>query len=249
MDEELNELLSAAPELVNNTESTTDTGTDNQTTQTAEQGTPAQAEEAQSNNDNADSQSTQSKSAAAFYKLRVENSNKTKLLKDLAEVIGIKEADESNLLEGVKNKILEYKSKEQNIPPNILQELQELREAQKATTIEQKRTRITSELQSLKDEFNISSAGMQSFVNDLVASGENPFDKDVNLKYAYIARNYDRLIKEAEERGRVEEQRRASKVQQHSSTPTNKSSSPIGSNGKKIDSVSALEDVLNSLDI
>ena len=228
-------------EQTQGTEETTNT----ETTET--ETTETQTEESQVT-DNKAAQEQITKSAAAFAKLRTDNANKQKLIRDMAQALGItaNNLDDAKLIEQAKNKIIELQSKERGIPEDFLKEFNELKEQQRVSMETQKRALIAQELSDIKSQFNLKDKDMRDFVDALIRDGANPFIKDVNLRYEYINRNFNTLIEQAVERGRLEEQQRASKVAQSATAPNGKVGQQA-TTSKPINSIQALNDILDTI--
>ena len=259
MNEDINieQVVSDIPGLVsdNTVEQTPDTEdtTTSDTTQTEKTTTEATATSTKSTTASTDNTATQdpnqlTRSAAAFARLRTENANKQKLIKDMAQALGIasNNLDDNQLIEQAKNKIIELQSKEHGIPEDFLKEFNELKEQQRINMEANKRTIISQDLADIKSRFNVSDKDMRTFVDNLIRDGSNPFVKDVNLRYEYINRNFETIINQAVERGRLEEQQRATKVAQSASSPNGKTGNNAGSS-KPINSIQALNEILDTL--
>lgn len=230
--------------------------TTSDTTQTEETDTETTATDTEStvaSTDNTDNTATQeqiqaTRSAVAFAKLRTENANKQKLIKDMAQALGIaaNDLDDNQLIEQAKNKIIELQSKERGIPESFLKEFNELKEQQRISMEANKRTVIAQDLADIKTRFNVSDKDMRTFVDNLIRDGSNPFVKDVNLRYEYINRNFETIMEQAVERGRLEEQQRAAKAAQSASSPNGKTGNNASSS-KPINSIQALNEILDTL--
>ena len=258
MNEDINieQVVSDIPGLVSDntaeqTPATEDTTTPGitQTEETATNTTTNTDSTAASTDNTATQEQNQAtRSAAAFARLRTENANKQKLIKDMAQALGIaaNNLDDNQLIEQAKNKIIELQSKERGIPEDFLKEFNELKEQQRISMEANKRTVIAQDLADIKSRFNVSDKDMRTFVDNLIRDGSNPFVKDVNLRYEYINRNFETIIEQAVERGRLEEQQRAAKVAQSASSPNGKTGNNASSS-KPINSIQALNEILDTL--
>lgn len=259
MNEDINieQVVSDIPGLVsdNTVEQTpaTEETTTSDTTQTEETDTETTTTDTESTPASTDNTATQeqiqaTRSAVAFAKLRTENANKQKLIKDMAQVLGIaaNDLDDNQLIEQAKNKIIELQSKERGIPESFLKEFNELKEQQRISMEANKRTVIAQDLADIKTRFNVSDKDMRTFVDNLIRDGYNPFVKDVNLRYEYINRNFETIMEQAVERGRLEEQQRAAKAAQSASSPNGKTGNSASSS-KPINSIQALNEILDTL--
>lgn len=259
MNEDINieQVVSDIPGLVsdNTVEQTpaTEETTTSDTAQTEETNTETTTTDTESTAASTDNTATQeqiqaTRSAVAFAKLRTENANKQKLIKDMAQALGIaaNDLDDNQLIEQAKNKIIELQSKERGIPESFLKEFNELKEQQRISMEANKRTVIAQDLADIKTRFNVSDKDMRTFVDNLIRDGYNPFVKDVNLRYEYINRNFETIMEQAVERGRLEEQQRAAKAAQSASSPNGKTGNNASSS-KPINSIQALNEILDTL--
>lgn len=211
---------------------------------------PTEAGEGKENNPAPEPQAPQpDKSARAFAQLRIELSKKEKLMKDLVQALGITSSDKDDeIAKAVKDKVLELQSKAKNIPADVLKELEDLKQAQRESALMYRRNKVTQDLAELQKEFQVDEKGMSTFINALVSDGVNPYEKDVNLKYEYLTRNWQTLLLAAEEKGKNAEAQRALNAQKHSTTPPDTTGSMVDNTGKqKIDSVTSLNAVLDEL--
>lgn len=182
------------------------------------------------------------KSAKAFAQMRIENKNLQKMIKGVAEVLGIEDtSNPENLTKTLQEKIIEAQAKKQNVPPEMLSRLQQLEEAQQEAQLGQIRQQAYLGFQKVKDMFKLSNQDLEAFAVDLQNKGINPFETTVDIVKEYKVQNMDRLIAEAEARGAQKEMERTTKAQKQSSTPNKKQGQQKGDGSEKITTISDLE--------
>lgn len=187
------------------------------------------------------------KSSRAFAKLRTENKALNQLVTDLAKAYNIEGKDSAEVMTALKEHLLEKQAQEQNVPKELLSRLNVLEAQKKEYDTFTRAQKTEKAFEALKTEFNLSQEQIIAFVKQTAADGINPFEQDgIDIRREYIMRNYNTLIKAAEERGARAEAERATKANTNSTNPGNRSSQTPGT-PNKINTVSALEDFLNKL--
>lgn len=164
-----------------------------------------------------------SKIAQTFAQMRIQNKQLNDLVKGIAGVLGVQDTSKPEALtQALQQKVLEAQSKQQGVPPEVLQRLQTLEQQNQYFTQEEFRRQAYLGFQRIKDEFSLDDKGLNAFADQLLADGVNPFEQPVDLMSAYISRNYKRLLTEAEEKGAQKEAERSTKAGKHSSSPGSK---------------------------
>ena len=222
-------------------------GTEETTTTTTTEETQA-TEETQETTENveggetSDSSVEADKTAKAFAQMRIENKNLQKMIKGVAEVLGVQDtSNPESVTQALQQKIIEAQAKQQNVPPEMLARLQQLEEAQNETTQNQIRQQAYVGFQKVKDTFNLSNQDLEKFAATLQEKGVNPFDGPVDIMKEYKVHNYDRLIAEAEARGAQKEIERTTKAQNQGTTPNKAQGKASGDGVEKINTVADLE--------
>ena len=182
------------------------------------------------------------RASQAFAQMRVENTAYKNTLQNVASILGIEGIQNPvELAEAIKVKAMEAQSKKDNIPLEMLQRLDRLETLEKQFTQSQLQQTTLAGLQTLQNQFKLSDDKLVGFVQTLLSEGINPYETPVDLVNEYRTRNFDALLREAEERGRAAEAARAAKANQHSSNPgTNVGGTP--GEQDKITTVKGLDD-------
>lgn len=177
----------------------------------------------------------------AFAQMRIQNKNQAKLLQGIAQVLKVDAKDPDALQTALQQMVLNAQAKQQKVDPAVLERLQTLEEQNEAFTQDQIQRNAFQGFQQLKTKFGLDDAALDAFADQLVAEGNNPFVKPMNLVTAYIERHGETLIADAETRGAQREAERAAKAAKHSTTPNDKNGQTTG-DPEKITSVRQLND-------
>ena len=182
------------------------------------------------------------RASAAFAQMRLQNKKYETMFKGLASVLGVQDtSDPDKLIEALNEKLVEAQAKQQNIPVDVLQRLQKLEDENQTYTAEQLKRTAYIGFQKVKDEHQLSDAELSSFADSLIADGLNPFEQPVDLLAEYRLRNFEKLLKAAEERGIKQEMERAAKAAAQSSTPNSGAGGKGEGQEGKITTISALD--------
>ena len=191
--------------------------------------------------------SADTKAGRAFAQLRVQNAQYRKTLNGIAKILGVTDTSNPDTLIAQLNKvILEKEAKDKNVPAELLERLQILEERDREYTQKQIMEYAYLGFQRVKDLFNLDDAGLQKFADELVAAGINPFETKVDVVREYKLLHFDELIQAAFEQGVKQEQERAAKAANHSTTPKPQKGPGQSGNPEKITTVAQLNDWMNS---
>lgn len=193
---------------------------------------------------------TDTKANQAFAQLRVQNKQYNDTLAALLKVSGM----DPNLArnpEQVRKMIDEYdvtqRAQEANIPPEILQKLENLERAQQQASAEKLYNQTVQDLRTLSETFGLSQAELQSFVVQLQEQDINPFASPVDLVREYKIQNLDKLLADARAEGEQTALTQRSKAATHSSRPNPTQSRSAEPKGDKITTTSAFNKLLSEL--
>lgn len=132
----------------------------------------------------------------AFARMRIENSQLQKTMKDLGQLLGIDgKVTGEQLQKAVNDRILEAQAKAQNVPVELLKRL----EAAESDAAEFRR--VTQEQKAfaaydaIQKEYGLTTDELVAFAQQLDQQGINPFvDGSVDLMKEYRSRNIDRIV-------------------------------------------------------
>ena len=190
-----------------------------------------------------------SKQAQAFYALRNEKKANDQFIKNLGSVLGFDaKASTEEIMAKVNDLVVQKQAKEQNVPVEILNRLQELESQAQELEATKHQTKLTEDLTILADKFDLDEKALTDFLFKLNEAGKNPLEnKDINLQAEYTMMYFDQLMEQAkqsaldEEKARKEKQKRAPGVlpgKAHGEEQTD-----------AIKSVSDLDKLFDSMDI
>jgi hypothetical protein len=218
-----------------NTGDENNNGTDDQQNQNADGNT----------GDEGQNQNQANKSAQAFAAMRVELSQKNKMLEGVATVLGLDPKSKDSMSQ-LQSKLTEALAKKQGIPTETLERLNKLEEMEQQRNIEQTRNNAFMGFQQVKTKFNLTDQQLQEFANELVADGKNPFVTPLDLMTEYKLRNFDKLLEQAKTQGAQAEIERSAKANNNASTPgTNQGAGASGQELDKITTIKQLNDWFN----
>lgn len=184
------------------------------------------------------------KQSQAFAAMRVELSQKNKMLENVATILGLDPKSKDSMGQ-LQNKLTEALAKKQGIPTETLERLNRLEELEQQRNVEQIRNNAFMGFQKVKTQFKLTDDELQSFANELVSEGKNPFMTPLDLVTEYKLKNFDRLLEKAKEQGAQDEIARAAKASNNASTPGKKQGGAANPDPDKITTVKQLNDWLN----
>lgn len=226
--------------------------TDTQPAEEPEQQPEPEAEEPSIEDILNGTQGGQQKANQAFAEMRVKNKQMAATIGKLAEALGFNpNSTEEELLAGINDILTQQQAQQQQVPVEILQRLNELEAVNNAYRQDQMRAQAQRGLSALRDKYAIEQDDMVAFVEDLNNAGLNPlYNPNVNLEAEFLSRNFEKIISKKVEAAVQEEQARAAKAQEHSSTPSKTSGAAKQDAPKEqINTVKALDAFFRDVDI
>lgn len=193
---------------------------------------------------NKDTNNQVNKQSQAFAAMRVELSQKNKMLENVATILGLDPKSKDSMSQ-LQSKLTEALAKKQGIPTETLERLNRLEEMEQQRNVEQVRNNAFLGFQKVKTQFKLTDDELQSFANELVADGKNPFLTPLDLVTEYKLKNFDKLLEKAKNQGAQDEIARAAKANNNASTPGKKQGGAADSDPDKITTVKQLNDWLN----
>jgi hypothetical protein len=190
--------------------------------------------------------------AKAFAEQRVQINKYEKILKNINSILGVEDDGKGTpdeIAARLETKVNELLAKKQGIPAEIFERLNKQDEDIQARQLEQTRNNALLGFQQVKNEFGINDDELQAFAEALILDGKNPFMVPLDLITEYKVKNIDTIVQKAEERGRLAEQARTTKVMNHSSNPGVKQVPGTESSEDKITTVKQLEGWFNSQNV
>lgn len=185
------------------------------------------------------------KSNKAFAEMRVTNKKYKELLDGAALALGL-DPNSADYMTALEKKVIEQKAQKANVSPEILEEINRLKQNQSQFQQSEIRTKTLVGFENLKKSFSLSNEELLAFNTQLKESGLDPFQQELDLPGLYKLMNFDTLVSKAVEQGIRQEQERAAKAGAQGSVPPNKNGLPPAEPGA-IKSVADLASYFNSL--
>lgn len=184
------------------------------------------------------------KANEAFAAMRTQNKQYKDLMKNVAALLDINGENPDEILTAVQAKAQAAQAKQQGIPLEVMQRLQQLEQKEaEASRLENQRQAYLA-FEGVKNKFGLDNKSLEAFATQLSEKGLNPFEGGVDIQTEYIKFNYDNLIAQAEARGAQQEAQRAAKAQSKGSTPNRQNGGGQGDAEVKITTVKELGDWL-----
>lgn len=192
---------------------------------------------------------TVDKSQQAFISMRQQNKKYSDVLKGIAGVLGVQgdHSDEANILAALQSKITENEAGKNNVPVEMYERLKQLELRDQEYTAVQTQQRVASGFEAVKNQFELTQPELNTFAEDLVKSGRNPLEANLDLVSEYKSMYFDKLVQKAADAAIAAEQARASKATTQSTKPGNKiGNNPAETGDQKVSNVRELENWLKS---
>ncbi len=181
------------------------------------------------------------KQAQAFAQMRIANQQQQQLINQIAQVVGIPDTkDHAAVIQALQNLAIKAQSQKQGIPEEILAKINRLEGMEQEYQRQQTYLAAGRGFQNIKDQFKLDDNALESFAQELIADGINPYEQMVDLVSEYRNRHFDELIEQAVQRGIAQEAQRAAKAGAQGSTPPDTTGGRADSEPAKINSISEL---------
>ena len=173
--------------------------------------------------------------------MRIANQQQTQLIKQIAEVVGVKDTkDPKALVDALQQVVVKAQSQKQGIPEEVLTRLNQLENMNSEYQRQQAYLAAGRGFQTIKDNYGLDDNALEAFAQELIADGLNPYEQPIDLVAEYKLRNFDRMLEEAVQKGIDQEAQRAAKAGTQSSTPSTTTGGRTDTETPKINSVSEL---------
>ena len=195
-------------------------------------------------NQNNTQRSAQDKQNFAFGQMRTQITELTNLLGKIANANGIEYTNNKDLLEKLNDDAIGKMAQKQNVPVELLKEVEALRQDSQAFKAQQLRDAAALGFQNLMNTYGLTQQQLQDFAVELDARGKNPFTQNVDLLSEYKVMHFDEIVASKVEKAVQEALAKSGAADQHSSTPGNKQ----GSNGGGVEKISTVAGLTSLLD-
>lgn len=200
---------------------------------------PNESEDAQQNK-----RTEEDKRNFAFGKMRTEISQLTELLGKVAKANGVEYTDSKDLVAKLNDDAIQKMAQRQNVPVELLQEIEMLRQDSAAFKAQQRRDAAAIGFQKVMDTYGLTQDQLRDFAVELDNKGKNPFEQPVDLMEEYKLLHYDDILNAAVKKAVEEALKKDSAANQSSSTPAQQQGGN-GSSEQKITTVAGLTALLN----
>lgn len=152
-----------------------------------------------------------------FAQLRSQNRELTKVLQSVGSILGLdKNASGVDLINGVKQAVLQQQAKDQGIPIETLEKISQLENLVEENNRIKLEKDTTQAFNELIEEFDLSPSQVQDFTTHLIDSNLNPLEgKDVDLKAEYLKLHWQDMLQAAKDSAVESENKRREKVKNH----------------------------------
>lgn len=185
----------------------------------------------------------------AFAEMRNKLKAKDTFIEDLAKSIGLDNSLSTDEKQAkIKEVILQKQAKESGIPLETLQRLEVLEARDREYQFSQKQQQTHNAIAGLVEKYDLDNDAVESFVQQLIESGKNPLEVEVDLETEYLKLNFQSIMQHQIDAAVQAERDRSKKA-------TGKSASGVdmkhgdGASDRKINSVKDLDDLFNGMDL
>lgn len=213
-------------------------------------GATSQVDESQTDNDQTKSSQAQQQSNnntkqnnanLAFAQMRTQNKRQQQVLNSIAQQLGVQDtSDPDAVLNALQTLTTKAQAQKQGIPEEVLSKLQMLEAKEEERQKESYLIAAGRGFQALKTKHSLTDADLNSFADELIADGINPYEQPVDLLKEYRNRHFDDLINAAVQKGIQQEAARSAKASRQSTTPSHSSGSTVSAPEGKINTVEGL---------
>lgn len=182
----------------------------------------------------------------AFGKMRTEINQLTELLGKVAKANGVDYTDSKDLVAKLSDDAIQKMAQRQNVPVELLQEIEALRQDSAQLKAQQRRDAAAIGFQQVMDTYNLTQEELKAFAVELDNAGKNPFEQPVDLMAEYKIMHYDDILQAAVKKAVEEALKKDSAANQSSSTPAQQQGGS-GGETQKITTVAGLTALLNDV--
>lgn len=180
----------------------------------------------------------------AFGKMRTEINQLTELLGKVVKANGVDYSDSKDLVAKLNDDAIQKMAQRQNVPVELLQEIEALRQDSAQLKAQQRRDAAAIGFQQVMDTYKLTQDELKAFAVELDNAGKNPFEQPIDLMAEYKIMHYDDILQAAVKSAVEEALKKDSAATQSSSTPAQQQGGNGGEN-QKITTVAGLTALLN----
>lgn len=189
-------------------------------------------------------------SSRAFAEMRANNSRMTRTMERLGALLNMGNLKGEQLLAAIENNIVQAEAKQQNISPEVAARLHAQDQVLQSLIQEKEKATVLNSFSQLQRELNLTKDQVYGFVSELQTAGYNLESALPHLVQLYRGMHYEELTNQAVQAAVQRALTHDNTVAQHSTTPGNNTgAADIADAADKINTVSALDDVLRDVKI
>jgi hypothetical protein len=194
----------------------------------------------------AQQRSQQDKQNYAFGQMRTQINELTSLLGRIANANGIEYKDSKELLSKLTDDTISKMAQKQNVPVELLREIETLRQDSQLFKQQQLRNAAAIGFQNLQDQYKLTQQQLEQFAVELDQKGKNPFSQPVDLVQEYKTLHFDEILQNEIKKAVENALKQSSAADQNSSTPGKQQGGGSGV-GDKITTVAGLSALLDGV--
>jgi hypothetical protein len=184
----------------------------------------------------------------AFGQLRQENNELAGILGKIAQANGIQYANTRDLISKLNDDALSKLAQKQNVPVELLREMDTLRANQQQWQQSQREQIAYAGFQTLMSQYGLTQEDLKAFAVELDGAGRNPFVQNINVVDEYRLRHFDDIVAKRVDTAVKEALAKSSAADTHSSTPGAQQGAGSGDGGQKITTLEGLNNLLKDFD-
>lgn len=164
----------------------------------------------------------------AFAAMRVQNTQYSKVLGKMAEVLGIKDIQgkPEALLDALNERLMLFESQQTNVPVELLKRIEQTEKLAAQNEARSREEQANIGFQRVKDTFKLDDKALIEFARRLSQEGKDPYQNPMDLIQEYRNLNYDAILKKAQEDAVREALAKQTKSAAHSTTPSSAQGKP-----------------------
>ena len=184
----------------------------------------------------------------AFGQMRQQINDLSGILGRIAQANGIQYTSTQDLISKLNDDALAKLSQKQNIPVELLREMDALRAGQQQWQQSQREQVAFAGFQTLMSQYGLSQDDLKAFAVELDGAGKNPFTQNINVVDEYRLRHFDDIVAKRVDTAVKEALAKSSAADTHSSTPGTQQGAGSGDGGQKITTLEGLNNLLKDFE-
>ena len=183
----------------------------------------------------------------AFGQMRKQISDMQAILGKVAGAAGIEYKDPNELLAKLNEDAITKLAQKQNVPVELLKEVEALRADSDAYKMQQFQAAASIGFQNVMTQFGINESELKAFALELDQKGINPFTDKVDLVNEYQSLHFNDIVNKRIEAAVQEALKKSGAADQSSSNPGSIQGAGGGNSEQKVTTVAGLNAILDSV--